>query len=147
MTFIDVLLGKDNECPTRKMLRQSRKELDSKVLKITLEMEHDRYMLIPVGEEWKEVMDKVYIREIAPYIPHETTTIIHMNGKKGAETPLHRHNEMEMVHLLSGKVQEKSTGTIYENMGDFFTLEKNEVHGLRFLEDSILILQWIPKLT
>lgn len=146
MTMIDILFGKDNDCKTRKELSRVEGELREKFLKISLELEHGRPKLIPVGEEWSEVIPNVYLKELVPYISHEKTTVMFMNAKKGSESPLHRHDQKELIHLISGKVQEIGTDRIYSNVGDFFVIDKGDAHGLRFLEDTILILQWIPKI-
>jgi hypothetical protein len=97
--------------------------------------------IIPIGNCWLEVLEGIQVIEPNfPYIKEEDTIII-INAKQGTSVGPHRHNENEVVHVISGMYKELVTGEVNAD-GDTKKYKQLTPHGMQFLKDTILMVHW-----
>lgn len=104
----------------------------------------DSVDLVPIGDEWVTFIDGIEIKELTiDDFKHSTLAVVH--GREGSTIPRHYHIHKELIHVIHGEHVETVSGEILK-AGEFIEIESYQKHGSKFLQDTILIIQWIPKI-
>ena len=74
----------------------------------------------------------------------KTMTMARVTWKKGAFSPLHRHENEQIVILIEGRLRARSGergSEVYVEMnpGDFFSVPSYALHQVEALEDSVSV--------
>lgn len=75
----------------------------------------------------------------------EKTLMVEFNLEQGGEIPLHSHPHEQTGYLVSGKVELLIMDQVYMvNPGDSWCILGGQEHGLRTLEDAVVIEVFAP---
>ncbi len=89
----------------------------------------------------KKLSAKILDGKFEHLVDEENIQITHLQIKKGEEIPEHKSDKNVVVVIYKGKVEftgENATDIIVP--GDIITMDPNEIHALRALEDSDLMV-------
>lgn len=147
MSFLNRSTKEDK---VRRKVKRMRAELDEKLACLDM-IYADKVEIHQVGPEWLEINKGLNVKELLPKRLHETSTITMVDAKKNARVNPHYHTEQEWIYVLSGKLQIKMVGDNKSQikvlkMGQVLNIPAYQVHDSLFMEDTIAIMQWIPKL-
>ncbi len=126
---------------TREELKRVRECIKNKCVNLNVFFEEES-QLLPISLDWAK-WGQVEIKELDVRCPESTVSAI--RGGKGSFIEPHFHNEQENIYIVSGLVQESESGNKLK-AGQSFQIEPKTMHSLTFLEDSMVIMQWVPKL-
>lgn len=75
----------------------------------------------------------------------EKTLMVEIRLEAGGELPLHSHIHEQTGYLISGKIELSINGQIFTaHPGDSWCIKGGEEHGLRTLEESVVIEVFSP---
>ncbi len=127
---------------TREELRRVRECIKNKSVNLNVFFEEETELL-PISLEWSK-WGEVEIKELDVKCLESTVSAI--RGKKGSFVEPHFHMEQENIYVVSGLVKDSESGNTLK-AGESFQILPRTLHSLTFLEDSMVIMQWVPKLS
>lgn len=74
-------------------------------------------------------------------------TILHVLANRNIEFKLHKHdNQSQTISIIKGRIEDFTNpdSTIKYGKGDCFFIVKTEVHSIRYLTDTELIITYMP---
>ena len=143
-----IALHKSNDDSSEKHrahIKNMRIRVLGKITKMNVKYDSEQWELMPIGNEWQEIEEGVsYAEPDLKYI-HNDSNIVLIQALKGSIVALHKHDQKERIHVIDGMVNELYTNRVGK-AGDYYDICKNEPHGIEFLEDTILVVTWKPKI-
>lgn len=93
-------------------------------------------------QEW-EVIDKSVKRQIVGY--DETMMMVNVHFKTGGIGPIHNHVHTQSTYIAEGKFEVTIDGELkLLNKGDSFFISSNTNHGVKCLQEGMLIDVFSP---
>lgn len=128
---------------TREELKRIRECIKNKSVNLDIHYE-DEVVNVAISKNWNNWQGmSVDVKELDIKSPDATVTA--MRAKKGTFLEPHFHVQAEIIYVVSGKIKETVEGSTFKT-GEVLKISPRALHAISFLEDSMLIVQWIPKL-
>lgn len=72
--------------------------------------------------------------------------LVHVEFEKDIVAPVHQHVHEQLSYIVSGSFEYTMGGKTYQlKAGDSYYVMPNEVHGIRALEDSVILDVFTPQ--
>lgn len=72
--------------------------------------------------------------------------LVHVTFEKGTVAPVHQHVHEQLSYIVSGSFEYTMGGQTYQlKAGDSYYVVPNEGHGIRALEDSVILDIFTPQ--
>ena len=98
-------------------------------------------MVINNERKYEKISANILDGKFEHLVDEDNLQINHLQIKKGEEIPSHKSDKSVVVVIYKGKVDFKEeNGNQIIVPGDIITMDPNEVHALKALEDSDLMV-------
>lgn len=124
--------------PTREKLKEVRSKISKKSKRVESISQND-IDLIPLESFWQEFQG-LEIKNLD--VDCNEATVATIKAKKGTILDIHYHLREEILYIISGEIREIMSDQVISR-GNSISFAKKQKHGIEFLEDTTLLVQWV----